>query len=110
MIIEGGGPAGIRLGRVERSPTVFTTHDDEIMVVEVDGVWLGVSNVCSHKMGPLNEGGLCNEVLECPWHGFRFSLRSGECLSGKARPLRRYSISVTSDGVAYAEEIRHENP
>lgn len=110
MFIDGGGPVGTRLGRLEGSPTVFITKDDEILVVQEDGVWVGVSNICTHKMGPLNEGGFRNGVLECPWHGFQFSVRSGACLSAKARPLRRYWIYVDSKGVAYAEEIRSENP
>lgn len=109
MIIE-GGPGRIRLGEVKESPMVFTTRDDEILVVQIGDGWAGVSNVCTHKMGPLAEGGFCGTVIECPWHGFRFDLSTGRCVSGSAKSLRRYLIYVDSDGVAYASEVLHENP
>lgn len=104
MVFE-GGPDRIRLGEVKHVPAVFMTGDDEILVVRTGGAWVGVSNVCTHKMGPLNDGGLCSSVVECPWHGFQFDLRSGRCLSGRAKSLRWYVISFDSQGIAYAREV-----
>jgi nitrite reductase (NADH) small subunit/3-phenylpropionate/trans-cinnamate dioxygenase ferredoxin subunit len=56
--------------------------------VEVDGIWIAVFNVegtfyaidnsCPHAGGPLGEGKLCESVVECPWHGWKFSVISGE--------------------------------
>ena len=56
--------------------------------VEVDGIWIAVFNVegtfyaidnsCPHAGGPLGEGNLCEAVVECPWHGWKFSVISGE--------------------------------
>ena len=107
MTIE-GGRGQIRLGEVKGlSPVVFTTRDDEILVVQVDGRWVGVSNVCTHKMGPLNEGGLIGngkQVVECPWHGFQFDLHTGLCLRGGARRLRRYQVHAEGN-VLYAQEV-----
>jgi len=28
-------------------------------------------------------------VVTCPWHGYRFDVRSGRCVSGQAFRLRR---------------------
>ena len=56
--------------------------------VEVDGIWIAIFNVkgefyaidntCPHAGGPLGEGNLCEGVVECPWHGWKFSVISGE--------------------------------
>jgi nitrite reductase (NADH) small subunit/3-phenylpropionate/trans-cinnamate dioxygenase ferredoxin subunit len=56
--------------------------------VEVEGIWIAVFNVegkfyavdnsCPHAGGPLGEGKLCEGVIECPWHGWKFSVISGE--------------------------------
>jgi nitrite reductase (NADH) small subunit/3-phenylpropionate/trans-cinnamate dioxygenase ferredoxin subunit len=56
--------------------------------VEVNGIWIAVFNVggtyyaidntCPHAGGPLGEGKLCGTVVECPWHGWKFSVVSGQ--------------------------------
>lgn len=59
-------------------------------LVEVDGVRLvlvraggqvhAMSAVCSHQGGPLGEGKVSGTRLTCPWHGWMFDVRSGQCL------------------------------
>ncbi len=56
--------------------------------VEVRGIWIAlfnvagtffaVDNTCPHAGGPLGEGHLTDEVVECPWHGWQFNVRTGE--------------------------------
>jgi nitrite reductase (NADH) small subunit/3-phenylpropionate/trans-cinnamate dioxygenase ferredoxin subunit len=56
--------------------------------VEVKGIWIAlfnvngrfyaVDNTCPHSGGPLGEGKLDGEIVECPWHGWRFNVRTGE--------------------------------
>jgi nitrite reductase (NADH) small subunit/3-phenylpropionate/trans-cinnamate dioxygenase ferredoxin subunit len=58
--------------------------------VEVQGVWIALFNVegsfyaidntCPHAGGPLGEGHLEGHVVECPWHGWRFNVQTGERL------------------------------
>jgi len=55
--------------------------------VEVHGVWIAlfnvagsfyaVDNTCPHAGGPLGEGSLNGEVVECPWHGWKFNVCTG---------------------------------
>jgi nitrite reductase/ring-hydroxylating ferredoxin subunit len=34
--------------------------------------------ICPHMGGPLGEATVCKDAtLECPWHGYRFSLETG---------------------------------
>jgi nitrite reductase/ring-hydroxylating ferredoxin subunit len=56
--------------------------------VDVNGIWIALSNVegtvfaidntCPHAGGPLGEGKLNGGVLECPWHGWKFDVRTGQ--------------------------------
>jgi nitrite reductase/ring-hydroxylating ferredoxin subunit/uncharacterized membrane protein len=43
-----------------------------------------ISATCPHAGGPLDEGTLQGEVVECPWHGSRFRMRDGRVLTGPA--------------------------
>jgi nitrite reductase/ring-hydroxylating ferredoxin subunit len=51
-----------------------------------DGSFVAVDAWCPHIEGPLWQGTLGNgDELACPWHGWRFSLRTGRCTW--ARPI-----------------------
>ena len=107
MIFDGERAQEIELGKLNSVPSVYKTQNDEILVVRTGGNLVGVSNICPHKMGPLNEGGFIGvgkRVVECPWHGFQFNLLTGLCVKGGARPLRQYQIRVEND-LAYAQEV-----
>lgn len=38
--------------------------------------------LCPHQLGPLRASAPEQGVVTCPWHGYRFDVRSGECVSG----------------------------
>ena len=40
--------------------------------------------MCAHLGGPLAEGTVRDDSLECPWHGSRFALEDGRVLDGPA--------------------------
>ncbi len=57
--------------------------------VEVKGVWIAlfniegtfyaIDNACPHAGGPLGEGKIREGgVVECPWHGWRFNIATGQ--------------------------------
>jgi len=41
---------------------------------------LAIDAWCPHLDGPLWEGSTAKGQIACPWHGWRFSLRTGECV------------------------------
>ncbi|HZU67897.1 MAG TPA: Rieske 2Fe-2S domain-containing protein [Ktedonobacteraceae bacterium] len=54
-----------------------------------------ISATCPHAGGPLDEGTLDGDVVECPWHGSRFCMRDGRVLTGPATVnAPRYDVRV----------------
>jgi len=49
-----------------------------IALFNVDGSFYAVDNTCPHAGGPLGEGHLDGHVVECPWHGWRYNVQTGE--------------------------------
>jgi 3-phenylpropionate/trans-cinnamate dioxygenase ferredoxin component len=49
-----------------------------IAVTRVDHEYIAFNPVCPHANGPLAEGELRGSVIICPWHFFRFDLRTGK--------------------------------
>jgi nitrite reductase/ring-hydroxylating ferredoxin subunit/uncharacterized membrane protein len=59
-----------------------------------------ISATCSHAGGPLDEGSLEGDVVQCPWHGSRFCMRDGRVLTGPATAKApRYDVRVRNGQV-----------
>jgi nitrite reductase/ring-hydroxylating ferredoxin subunit len=43
-----------------------------------------IGSVCSHAGGPLEEGKITANCVECPWHGSVFNLQDGRIVHGPA--------------------------
>ncbi len=57
----------------------------EVAVFNVGGRLHCIENMCSHARGPLGQGHLEGETVTCPWHGWQFNVRTGECLDVPGR-------------------------
>ncbi len=83
----------------------------EVRVVEVegrslclghctDGTWGAIDNVCTHDGGVLGEGELDECLVECPRHGARFDLLTGEVKALPAVfPVNAYPVRVVDGRV-----------
>lgn len=53
-----------------------------------------VDNACAHLGMPLEMGELRNGVLTCAYHGFRYQLATGECLTAPEVQLKVHAVRV----------------
>jgi nitrite reductase/ring-hydroxylating ferredoxin subunit/uncharacterized membrane protein len=59
-----------------------------------------IAATCSHAGGPLDEGTLEGDVVQCPWHGSRFCIRDGKVLTGPATvSAPRYDVRIQNGQV-----------
>lgn len=67
----------------------------QIALYEVEGEIYATDNVCTHASGFLADGSLEGEIVECPLHGGRFSVKTGKGM-GPPIPcdLRTYPVRV----------------
>ena len=49
-----------------------------LAVFHTEGGYFAMDNSCPHRGGPLAEGCLQGSVVTCPWHGWKFDVRTGE--------------------------------
>ena len=100
---------------MERFRKVASLHDippGTSRTVDVDGIWIAVFNVegtlyaidnaCPHAGGPLGEGKLCGMEVECPWHGWKFNVASGERVGNPNFQVARCEIRIEGDEVHIA--------
>ncbi len=65
-----------------------------------DGAFYAISDLCTHEEYSLSEGELWGLEVECPAHGSRFNLRTGQVTGPPAViPARVYEVEVEGDDV-----------
>ena len=75
-------------------------NDEKICLANVNGKYYAIGNVCTHMGGPLAEGKLEDYIVQCPWHGSRFDIRSGKVVRPPAmKPEPIYEVKVESNDV-----------
>jgi nitrite reductase/ring-hydroxylating ferredoxin subunit/uncharacterized membrane protein len=71
--------------RLHDGKPVRAEHDGTpILLVRRGSQIYALAETCSHLGGPLSEGKLEGDVIQCPWHGSRFSIRDGRVIDGPA--------------------------
>lgn len=56
----------------------------EVAVFNLGGAFYAIEDVCTHDGGVLTGGDVEGDVIVCPRHGARFSIRTGEVLAPPA--------------------------
>jgi len=97
---------------------IVIAGDKEVGVFKDKGEYFAYSNFCLHQGGPACEGLTIAKVEErimpdktsrglyfsetdmhfvCPWHGYEYDLKTGECVSNRKLKLRRYEVVEKGD-------------
>jgi nitrite reductase/ring-hydroxylating ferredoxin subunit len=67
------------------TPLTVSLGRGEWTVRQLDNELIVHSAVCPHLLGPLDESAKADgRSVQCPWHGYRFDMVSGECLTSSA--------------------------
>jgi nitrite reductase/ring-hydroxylating ferredoxin subunit len=91
---------------------IVTAGKREIGVFHKDGSYYAYSNQCLHQGGPACEGMITQNVVDvidkdrlyqgqtfgedthfvCPWHGYEYDLKTGECIGDRKQKLRKFEV------------------
>jgi nitrite reductase/ring-hydroxylating ferredoxin subunit/uncharacterized membrane protein len=58
--------------------------DTPILLYKKGDAVCAISETCSHAGGPLSEGEIDGNLVQCPWHGSRFDVCTGQVKGGPA--------------------------
>jgi 3-phenylpropionate/trans-cinnamate dioxygenase ferredoxin subunit len=79
---------------------VFSANGKHIALCNVDGTYYAIDDVCTHDGGPLGEGYLEGDQIECPRHGALFDVKTGKALTLPAvTPVNTYPVQVEGDEI-----------
>jgi nitrite reductase/ring-hydroxylating ferredoxin subunit len=98
---------------------IVTAGKREIGVFHKDGAFYAYANTCLHQGGPACEGMMINNVVDvidknglyqgqsygdemhfvCPWHGYEYDMKTGECIGDRKLKLRKYEVVKRGEDV-----------
>lgn len=71
-----------------------------LAVYRVEGEFFVTDNICTHGNAKLSEGFQNGNIIECPFHGGAFDIRTGEPAAFPCQqPLATYTVHVQDDCV-----------
>ncbi len=75
---------------------VIDVKGKEVAIFNARGTFFAVDNSCLHMGGPLAEGSFDEESasVECPWHGWVYSLQSGETAFDPGKKMKTYKVKI----------------
>lgn len=84
----------------ENTPTKATFGSTAVLLVRRGDVVHALKNTCSHLGGPLSDGTLGEDTIQCPWHASVFRLTDGAVVHGPATSRQvSYRARISGDQV-----------
>jgi len=93
----------IAVARIDAIPEdrgkVVEVEGLQIALFRVEGAVYAIDNRCPHEGGPLATGHFQNGVVTCPWHQWRFDVRTGALVVAPSRKVACFNVRVEGDEV-----------
>ena len=77
----------------------FPCGDKVICIVNVNGEFSAMDNVCLHRGGPLGQGVVEKGKVVCPWHGWAYDPKTGQAVHNPAAKVVVYPIKIENGEV-----------
>jgi nitrite reductase/ring-hydroxylating ferredoxin subunit len=97
----------IRVGGAGEVPSgglrLVEAEDRRVVLARVGDAVYACDDACAHQGGPLSQGRLSGHRLACPWHGWMYDVRTGDCVfPGRGARVTTYPVRV-EDGVLWLD-------
>jgi len=91
----------VKKGKVK----TFHVNGHDIALCNVEGTFFATQNLCTHDGGPLGDGELWGFDIECPRHGGRFDVRTGQVTAlPPIRPIKTFPVRIEGEAIQVAFE------
>jgi nitrite reductase/ring-hydroxylating ferredoxin subunit len=66
----------------------------KVALFRCEGVIYAIRNQCPHMGGDLGEGLLTGDVVRCPWHGWKFNVKTGKSPEAEMVAVRSFEVKL----------------
>ena len=86
------------------TPMLVEVEGTPVVLVRVGESVYACNDICTHQGGPLSDGKLSGTRLTCPWHGWTFDVRTGQCtMPSRGGAVPSYPTRVDETGGVWVE-------
>tara|TARA_B100001123_G_C14661581_1_gene769831 strand:- start:282 stop:596 length:315 start_codon:yes stop_codon:yes gene_type:complete len=73
-------------------------HDGTpIAIFKIENEFFAIDNRCPHRGASLGDGKLTGNVISCPWHSWKFSIKSGIAIENLNCSVKTFSVFIEND-------------
>jgi 3-phenylpropionate/trans-cinnamate dioxygenase ferredoxin subunit len=84
---------------------VVDVDDVMVAVFNIDGEFYAIEDVCTHDGSEIASGCIHGDEIECPRHGARFSIKTGEVTAPPAyEPVDTFPVQVVNEVVQVRDD------
>ena len=81
-------------------PRLVVAEGTRLVLIRVGDDVHAIADMCAHSGGPLSDGKLSGTRLACPWHGWMYDVRTGQCLfPGRGASVPVYPVRVDAGAI-----------
>ena len=100
-------PEFVRVASVDEVPPgemkIVEVDGEDVVLANVDGRIYAIGGTCTHRGGPLGEGTMTDDTVECPFHGGQFNVRTGEVVGPPpTEPVQTYAVQIEGNDIKVA--------
>ena len=71
-----------------------------LALINLSGEIYAIDEDCPHEGGPLSDGTISGEEIECPWHASHFNIKTGRVTRDPAmEDVATYKVRLAGDAV-----------
>ena len=84
----------------EASAIAVEVEGKRLALINLRGEIYAIDDDCPHEGGPLSEGTISGEEIECPWHTSHFNIKTGRVTIDPAtEDVATYKVRLIGDAV-----------
>ena len=77
----------------------------EVAVFNIAGQYFAIEDICTHDGSEISTGCLYDHAIECPRHGARFDVRTGEVLEPPAyEPVQTFKVRIENGMIQVCDD------
>lgn len=89
--VDVGAADALEVGQMQ----LVRVGDERIVIGRTDRGYVAFDDRCPHRGGPLSDGALACDTVQCPWHGSQFDVHTGTVERGPAEEgIRTHPVTV----------------
>lgn len=91
----------IKISEIEHEVTYISSNDRDLFIYFNSSETRVFDSHCPHQATRITHLALCENILTCPKHQWKFDITTGDCIENGNRPLKQYETMI-KDGILFA--------